>query len=73
MAAAGRVGQHELGAPSMCSTDGVVNHGARIGTLGPANNVGPGPFGPHRELVGGGGPEGVSGSEDDGASGRHLS
>jgi hypothetical protein len=72
VATASRVGQDEVGATGVSPADGIVNNGSGIRSFGTANNVGSGPLGPHRELVGRGGSEGVTGGEDDRASAGHL-
>ena len=52
-------------APGQCPLAGVVGHAGRVGTGGASDDLAAGPLGPDGELVGGGGPEGVAGAEQD--------
>ncbi len=65
----GRVDEGDVRAAGGRGGDGVVGHGAGVGPLGLAHELGAGALGPDRQLVDGGGAEGVGGADHD-ASGR---
>ena len=70
--APGRVGQHQVVAPGRGPLHGVEDDGARVAALGTADDLGAGALGPHAQLVGGGGPEGVPGGQQDRSPGGRL-
>ena len=58
----GGVHQYHVAAAGLGSGQGVEQHGAGVRALVLADDVHPGPVGPDLQLIGGGGPEGVTGA-----------
>ena len=63
MQAPGGVGDHGVCSPSLGRLQGIVNHGARVSAGLLPNHRTSGPLAPDHELLGGGGPKGVSGAQ----------
>ena len=65
MQAARGVDQHGVRLGLDTFPNSVERHSGRVTALGTAHHIGADPLAPGLELVGGGGPEGIRGAEDD--------